>query len=68
MNDEQITAILGLALLTQPNHTIEVPMELVANGLPENSGVRVIRDNERDVIRIFIEELPEEVDEEVEEE
>lgn len=51
---EQIAAVLGLVLMTQPDHEVRIPYELVAEGLPENSGVQVEQDEERNelVVRI----------------
>lgn len=63
MNDEGIAAILGLVLMTQPNQEVEIPVETIEAGLPENSRVRVVRDNLKNVIRVFIEEVDEEVEE-----
>lgn len=57
---EQIAAVLGLVLLTHPNHEVRIPYELVAEGLPENSGVQIEQDVERDelVVRIAKQEAP----------
>lgn len=54
INDEGVTAVLGLVLLTQPNHEVRVPLETIADGLPANSGVQVFQDldSEELVVRI----------------
>lgn len=54
MNDEQVTAILGMVLMTQPEQEVRVPYELIEKGLPENSGVQVEQDDASNelVIRI----------------
>lgn len=54
INEEGITAVLGLVLLVQPDREVRVPIETVAAGLPSNSGVQVFQDLETDelVVRI----------------
>lgn len=54
INDEGVTAILGLVLLTQPDHEVRVPLETIAAGLPSNSGVQVYQDLETEelVVRV----------------
>lgn len=54
INDEGVTAVLGLVLLTQPKHEVRVPIETIAKGLPANSGVQVYQDLASDelVVRI----------------
>ena len=51
---EQIAAVLGLVLMTQPNNEVRVPYDLVAKGLPEDSGVQVVQDEERNELIIRI--------------
>jgi len=46
INEEGVTAVLGLVLLTQPNHEVRVPEDTIAGGLPSNSGVQVFQDQE----------------------
>lgn len=51
---EQIAAVLGLVLMTQNNQEVRIPYELILRGLPENSGVQIEQDEERNelVVRI----------------
>jgi hypothetical protein len=44
MKDEGVAAILGLVLLTHDGE-VRVPAEVVENGLPDNSGVRIYTDD-----------------------
>lgn len=46
INEEGVTAVLGLVLLTQPNYEVRVPEDTIAGGLPSNSGVQVFQDQE----------------------
>lgn len=54
MNDEGVVAILGLVLMTQPDQTVRVPRELIENGLPADSSVRVYEDIAADELVISI--------------
>lgn len=54
MNDEGVTAILGLVLLQQPNAEVRVPMSEIQKGLPENSGVQVFQDEATDEVVIRV--------------
>lgn len=54
MNEEGVTAVLGLVLLTQPDHEVRVPIEIIENGLPADSGVQVYQDQETDELVIKI--------------
>lgn len=65
MDEEQIAAILGMVLMTQPNREVRIPFEQVQNGLPANSGVKVEPDEERFELVVRIASFDEE--EEVEE-
>ena len=44
INDEGVIALLGLALMTIEGREIRVPAEVLENGLPDNSGVQVFKD------------------------
>lgn len=54
IQDEGITALLGLVLLQQDDWEVRISDEKVMHGLPENSGVQVYHDDasEELVIRI----------------
>ena len=54
INEEGVTAVLGLVLLTQPGNEVRVPIETIEKGLPANSGVQVFQDQETEelVVRI----------------
>ena len=54
INEEGVTAILGLVLATQPNSEVRVPLATIEKGLPSNSGVQVFQDLKTDelVVRI----------------
>jgi hypothetical protein len=54
VNEEGVTAVLGLVLLTQPDHEVRVPIEIIENGLPADSGVQVYQDQETDELVIKI--------------
>lgn len=53
MEDEGIVAILGLVLL-QAGGEVRIPMELIENGLPENSLVRVWQDVATDELIVSV--------------
>lgn len=55
MNEEGVVAVLGLVLMTQPDQRIEIPRELIENGLPDNSGVQLREDPIKDVLIVSIE-------------
>ena len=55
MNDEGVVALLGLVLMTIENNEVRVSAEVVEQGLPENSGVQVFRDEIADELVIRIE-------------
>lgn len=46
INDEGITAVLGLVLMVQPNQEVRIPEDTIAGGLPSNSGVQVYQDQD----------------------
>lgn len=54
MNDEGVTAILGLVLMVQPGQEVRIPYDVIDGGLPANSGVQVEQDEENEelVVRI----------------
>lgn len=56
INEEGITAVLGLVLLTQPDNEVRVPIEVIEGGLPANSGVQVYQDLETDELVVRIQE------------
>lgn len=60
MNDEGVTAILGLVLLTQEGQEVRVPAETLEAGLPANSGVQVFKDELTDELVIRIQKFAEE--------
>lgn len=62
MNDEGVTAILGLVLLMQPDQTVRIPNELLVKGLPDNSGVQVYQDRMTDELVVRIQSYEEEVE------
>lgn len=54
MEDEQVTAILGLVLLHFGGEA-RIPFETVERGLPSGHGVRIIPDHATDELIIKIE-------------
>ncbi len=60
INEEGVTAVLGLVLLTQPGHEVRVPIEIIEKGLPANSGVQVYQDLASDELVVRIQGYDEE--------
>lgn len=63
INDEGITAVLGLVLLVQPNREVRVPENVIAGGLPSNSGVQVYQDQKTGELVVSIQSYNEQEDE-----
>lgn len=53
MNDEGVTAILGLVLVAVGGE-IRVPVEVLQNGLPQGYGVRVTQDPSTDELVVSL--------------
>lgn len=56
VNDEGVTALLGLVLLTQEDFEVRISDEQLEAGLPANSGVQVYRDENTNELVIRIQE------------
>lgn len=54
MNEEGIAAIMGLVLMTQPDHTVRIPFAVAEAGLPANSGVRIYQDDDTEELIVTI--------------
>lgn len=55
-NVEEVAAILGLVLMTYEGYEVRIPRELVEQGLPPNSGIRIQVDEQADELVVSIQE------------
>lgn len=59
INDEGVTAILGLVLMTHPDREVRIPIDLIESGLPANSGVQVFQDHATEELVVRVQEFKE---------